>query len=340
MSGGLGLVAVRRLRAGWLVLAAVGLGLWLPAAPFSSATSDAGLVTLAGTHRAQTFGFWGALLGLALVVLAAKLGHESARRDRAWLGPRPLTRARLAVVQLGGVAVVALAIATALAVATELRLPNAPSERVVSEAPFPGTSWARVDADRAWSSTYAVDPSAAHVLHLRAVPLLGVQRVAAVHVRTDGGDLKPELDAGLRLEVGSPRELRIELPTGTERLTLTHIPGTAPLGVFPPLAWIGRPTAGARTASLVLAAHWLLLALLLASLALGLGTHLSPALATLLLGALLIPAAGPLHLAAWPRAVHLAERGVIPSAPTTTHLVGLALGLCLSWALASRRPTP
>jgi len=354
------LATLARLRTGWWLVACIALGLWrrIPDASATLLTGSGGFSS-DGSHRAHVFGFWATVLGLALIVLAASLGHETSTRDRAWLGPRPCSRGRVAARQIGGLFVACLALALALALSSELRLSGGAAPRVLhAELPAGSTELVRLapgatatldlpnlDQTPLMLSGDATPTAAAGLtLHLSVAPSaagvgsrggLALERIAAPTLRTlEGG---PQT-----FEVGSARVLNVDLAGHAGGPLELSLPTTgAGLRYVPSASWVSTPAASAHYASAALGLHWLLLTLAFSGLAFGLAHHMrrTPAaalaasvpLANLLFG-------DPLALDGFGRSLRFAVEGVVPQLPPAGALVTAATVLATAWLLASLRP--
>jgi len=344
------LATLARLRTVWWLVAAGGLGLW-HRAPDASAALLAGIGTFSadGAHRAHVFGFWATLLGLGVVLLAARLGHETSTRDRAWLGPRPCPRWRVAARQLGGLLVACSALALTLALASELRLSGGPAPRVLHAAlPAGTTELVRIapgaTAPLALPDLSTTSPGTAATLHLSVAPSaaglgehggLKLERVAAPTLRTRQGE--PQT-----FRVGSARILAVDLTGHADGPLELALPSTgAGLRYVPSASWISSRVASAHLASPTLAVHWLLLTLALAGLAFGLAHHMRRTPAAALAAS--VPVANllfgdPLALDGYGRSLRFAVEGMVPQLPAVSMLAAVAALLGAAWLLASLPP--
>lgn len=352
-------LALRRLRVGWLMLVAVGVGLWRPAPDATTALLDqTGRVAASGLHRAEVFGFWGLGLTLALVVLAALWARQLVGRDRAWIAPRPASRRRVGGAACLGLATAVFAVGLALSVATEARLPVEPGERWLQSGTDAGlqASVVRISADQPWRVELTNLPPKAKghalTLHVRAAPMLGNGRSGSITSRALGLPFKATLSAdradsqanATTQQVGTTRWLRLPLgvvSSASIALTVEHTGEGAAVALYAGDAWISAHASSSRSASAHLASLWFALTLILAGLAFGLATRLAPTIAVLLTLSLAVASSAlgdPLHLGLWWPALHLAQAGAIPPATPWTALISLASVGILAIGLFAAQP--
>lgn len=352
-------LALRRLRVGWLVLVALGVGLWIPAPNATTALLDqTGHVGASGLHRAEVFGFWGLGLTLAFIVLSASWARQLVGRDRAWIAARPVALGRVARAALLGLAAAVSAVGLALGLATEARLPNEAGVRWLLSSAQAGLDAAivRVSAGEPWRVELNDLPldAGALTLHVRAAPMLGSGRsgnIASLAVPHSATKTAPTASTSSAAsdstteQVGSTRGLDLPLGDGASTsvvLTVTHVGDGAPIALFAGDAWISARADSSRSASAHLASLWIMLTLTLASLAFGLATRMAPTIAAMLTLSLALASGAlgdPLHMGLWWPALHLAEAGAIPPASPGAAWLTLAVVALLAIGLYAAQPT-